>query len=111
MAASAGIGDAWGMPTPPSPRPHAPSLRRWQPQIHDYTDHTIGLYDEAILLVEARHIHVGDHVLLGAAREPRRYRVRYVSYHPAPPAYWRVRLDRLDGTERPALAAREEAAS
>jgi hypothetical protein len=55
----------------------------------------VGLYDGALLLVDAQHIQVGDHVLLGSAQHPSRYRVRYVAHAPGYPEYWRVQLERL----------------
>ena len=81
------------------------SLRHWTPATHDYTGQAVGLYDGAILLVEAQHIQVGDHVLLGSAQHPNRYRVRYVAHAPGYPEYWRVQLERL--APQPAMQPEE----
>ena len=74
------------------------SLTRWTPITHDYSGQAVGLYDQAILLVEAQHIGVADYLLLGRRSAPMRYRVRHVAYHGAAPAYWRVQLERLGDT-------------
>lgn len=71
------------------------SLKQWTPQTHDYSGQAIDLYDGAVLLVDAVHIHVGDYLLLGWRRSPVKYRVRHVEYHGGRLAYWRVRLERL----------------
>lgn len=84
--------------------PHYPSLKRWAPQIHDYSGQTIDLYEGAVLLVDAAHIRAGDHLLLGRRRSPVRYRVRHVEYHGGRPAYWRVQLERPLPSPVPAAA-------
>ncbi len=76
--------------------PH--SLRQWRAETHDFTRQGVGIYDDALLLVDAAHIHVGDHVLLGSSQGVARYRVRHVSYSPDYPAYWRVRIEVLEPT-------------
>ncbi len=84
------------------------SLRHWHPETHDFTGQGVGIYDDALLLVDAAHIHVGDHVLVGSPQGAARYRVRYVSYSPGYPTYWRVQIEAL---ERAPGAPSERAAS
>ncbi len=76
--------------------PH--SLGQWPPETHDFTHQGVGIYDDALLLVDAAHIHVGDHVLLRSPQGVARYRVQYVSYCPGYPVYWRVRIEVLEPT-------------
>lgn len=76
--------------------PH--SLGQWRPETHDFTRQGVDIYDDALLLVDATHIHVGDHVLLGSPQRVARYRVQYVSYCPGYPVYWRVRIEVLERT-------------
>ncbi|MDQ2828588.1 MAG: hypothetical protein M3Y74_06020 [Chloroflexota bacterium] len=90
------------MATPPR------SLRHWHPETHDFTSQGVGIYDDALLLVDAARIHVGDLVLLGSPQGVARYRVRHVSYCPGYPEYWRVRIEAL---ERVLGAQPERAAS
>ncbi len=78
------------MATPPR------SLKQWRPATHDFTGQGVSLYDDALLLVDAAHIQVGDHVLVGSPQGVARYRVRYVSYSPGHPAYWRVQIESLE---------------
>ena len=75
------------MATPPR------SLRHWHPATHDFTGQGVGIYDDALLLVDAAHIHVGDHVLVSSPQGVACYRVRYVVYSPGYPAYWRVQIE------------------
>lgn len=87
--------------------PHR-NLRHWRPATHDFSGQAVGIYDEALLLVAAEHIHVGDHVLIGPPDRPLRYRVRYVAHSPGYPAYWRVQIELL---ERAPVTHSEEAVS
>jgi hypothetical protein len=73
------------------------SLRQWQPATHDYRGQGVPLYDDALLLVDAAHIQVGDHVCIGSPQGAHWYRVRHVAYSVGYPAYWRVRIERLEG--------------
>lgn len=63
---------------------------------HDYTGRGVDLYDDALLLVDAAQIQVGDHVLVGWAHGVVRYRVRDVSYCPGYPEYWRVQIELVE---------------
>jgi len=90
------------MATPPR------SLKQWRPETHDYTGQGVGVYDDALLLVDAAHIHVGDHILMGSPQGVARYRVRHISYSPGYPEYWRVQIEVL---ERAPGAQSERAAS
>ncbi len=66
------------------------------PATHDYSGQGVGLYDDALLLIDAAHIHVGDCVLIGTHRAPVHYRVRYVAYCAGHPEYWRVQIEALE---------------